>query len=121
MRFVLLALVLIACAAPNAAIQHARTISAQAACTPIVTDAPRPVNAKPGDAPPPDTAICDIGRVLVYCWSGEGAGADCLGFADFRPRQQPSAPPASAEPKPDASKADETKPDPPPPTPEPTK
>jgi outer membrane biosynthesis protein TonB len=99
--------VLVSCARPavvapsspqNDAVRFARTIATTAACVPIVTDAALPANAKPGELPPPDAAVCDFGRLLAYCWSGEGAGSDCVGFADMRPKPPAAAPPKDEKP-----------------------
>lgn len=71
MKRLLVLLALVACAPRNDAVRFARTISKGAQCVAIA----------------PDVALCDFGKVLAYCFSGEGKGSDCLGFADFRPKK----------------------------------
>lgn len=86
--FALCVLALVAChpqppqhAAPpprNTAIDYAHTIVPDATCAPLSTAQPKQ----------PDTALCDVGQILVYCRVGVGAGSNCLAFADLRPPKQ---------------------------------
>jgi hypothetical protein len=106
MRVLILVFLLAACTHPappvapasspprNEAIVYARNNSLAPACIPVRTGEPKK----------PDTALCETGHVVLYCYAGEGQGSECLAIADFRAK-----PPQPEVKKPDEKPADTKK------------